>query len=55
MKDLTIRRQSEYIQYLLKKVRNLEKELQEVKFDRDTYQSIAICNREGRNHARDKR
>lgn len=47
LKDVTIRKQGEYIRYLLKKVQQLDKELKEVKFDRDTYQSLAMCNRGG--------
>lgn len=40
----TIVKQSDYIKQLLKKSKQLEKELEEVKFERDMLQSINIVN-----------
>ena len=40
----TIVKQSDYIKQLLKKCKQLEKELEEVKFERDTLQSMNIVN-----------
>ena len=40
----TIVKQSDYIKQLLKKSKQLEKELEEVKFERDMLQSMNIVN-----------
>lgn len=40
----TIVKQSDYIKQLLKKTQQLEKELEEVKFERDILQSLNIVN-----------
>lgn len=40
----TIVKQSDYIKQLLKKSKQLEKELEEVKFERDILQSMNIVN-----------
>ena len=40
----TIVKQSDYIKQLLKKCKQLEKELEEVKFERDMLQSMNIVN-----------
>ena len=40
----TIVKQSDYIKQLLKKTQQLEKELEEVKFERDMLQSMNIVN-----------
>lgn len=44
IRDTTIAKQSDYIKQLLKKNQQLEKELETVKFERDTLQSINIVN-----------
>lgn len=51
VKDVTIRKQGEYIRLLQNKICDLEKtikklenEVADARFDRDTYQTMLICN-----------